>query len=224
MRNAIAPLSLLAASIIALGGCDSGVGTNQPLRPAAAASEQNVRYQIDAAHGRIWWLTREACFSRRQDAAKSPCRFRAGGLRAGLTVACRRWRWVRTERRWSPVSGIHGWKIDPDTLAVSMHVLAPDADLDERGLPPSPIRPSTLRTAISGLQGSLWKIDRPLTRKQKIRALGAMPKACGVAVSAAEAKQLGRLCPGRQGDWTVQLASDRPTPCAPRRVPICPGC
>src|SRR5215813_8869226 len=62
MSNGIVTLSLLTASIIALGGCDSRDASNQPSRTAAVVSEPNARYQVDSAHGRIWWLTREGVF------------------------------------------------------------------------------------------------------------------------------------------------------------------
>jgi len=215
MSNGIATLSLLAASIIALGGCDSGVGTNQPLRPAAAASEQNVRYQVDAAHGRIWWLTREGVFLRD---ARMPQRIAVpipGWQFAGEPYGCLPALALGPNGEALVTSDVEStvWKIDPDTLAVSMHVLAPDADLD-KDVGYTALAYSTEHAAyfaISGLQGSLWKIDPSLTRAQKIALSAPMPKACGVAVSAPQkAERLGRLCVrGRQGDWTVQLASDQ---------------
>jgi hypothetical protein len=215
MRNAIAPLSLLAASIIALGGCDGRVETNQPSHAAAAASERNVRYQVDAANGRIWWLTREGVYVHD---AKMPQK---------VAVPIPGWQWAGEPYGCLPALalGPNGealvtsdvestvWTIDPDTLAVSRHVLAPDADLD-KDVGYTAIAYSSEHAAyfaVSGLHGSLWKIDSALTRAQKVSLSAPLPKACGVAVRAPQkAERLSRLCVrGTQGDWSVQLASDQ---------------
>ncbi len=215
MRNAIAPLSLLAASIIALGGCDSRVASEQSPRTSSAVSESSVRYQVDAANGRIWWLTREGVYVHD---AKMPQKVAVpipGWQFAGEPYGCLPALALGPNGEALVTSDVEStvWKIDPDTLAVSRHVLAPDADLDKdvgyTGLVYSSEHAAYF--AISGLQGSLWKIDPSLTRAQKIAVSAPMPKACGVAVSAPQkAERLGRLCVrGRQADWTVQLASDQ---------------
>jgi hypothetical protein len=215
MRNAIARLSLLAASILALGGCDGRVASEQSPRTSSAASESNVRYQVDAANGRIWWLTREGVFLRD---ARTPQK---------IAVPIPGWQWAGEPYGCLPALalGPNGealvtsdvestvWKIDPDTLVVSMHVLAPDSDLD-KDVGYTALAFSSEHGAffaVSGLHGSLWKIDSSLTRAQKIAVSAPMPKACGVAVSAPQkAERLGRLCVrARQGDWTVQLAPDQ---------------
>ncbi len=61
--------------------------------------------------------------------------------------------------------------------------------------------------------GSVWRIDRDLTRAEKVALSVPMTKACGVAVGATKkAERLSRLCVrGLQGNWTVQLASDQRT-------------
>lgn len=214
MSNAIASLSLVAGLIVALGGCDGRVASNQPSRAAAAASEPNVRYQVDAAHGRIWWLTRDGVFVRD---ARAPQK---------IAVPVPGWQWAGEPYGCLPALalGPNGealvtsdvlptiWKIDPDTLAVSEHALVPDADADKdvgyTGLVYSSEHAAFF--AVSGLHGSLWRIDPALTQAQKIAVSAPMPKACGVAVRAPQkAERLSRLCVrGQQGDWTVQLAPD----------------
>jgi hypothetical protein len=215
MRNAIAPLSLLAASIIALGGCDGRVASEQSPRTSSAVSQSNVRYQVDAANGRIWWLTPEGVFVHD---AKLPQKVAVpipGWQFAGEPYGCLPALALGPNGEALVTSDVEStvWKIDPDTLAVSKHVLAADADLD-KDVGYTALAYSTEHAAyfaISGLQGSLWKIDSSLTQAQKIALSAPMPKACGVAVSAPQkAERLGRLCiRGRQGDWTVQLASDQ---------------
>jgi len=217
MSNGIAPLSLLAASIIALSGCDGRVASEQSPRTSSAVSESNVRYQVDAANGRIWWLTREGVYVHD---AKMPQK---------VAVPIPGWQWAGEPYGCLPALalGPNGealvtsdvestvWKIDPDTLAVSRHVLAPDADVDKdvgyTGLVYSSEHAAFF--AVSGLHGTLWKIDSALTRAQKVSLSAPLPRACGVAVRAPQkAERLSRLCVrGKQGDWTVQLASDQRT-------------
>jgi hypothetical protein len=64
------------------------------------------------------------------------------------------------------------WKIDPDTLAVSMHRLQLDADTDKdvgfSGLVYSARDGAYL--AVSELHGTLWRIDPLLQRAQRIAA------------------------------------------------------
>jgi hypothetical protein len=214
MRNGIAPLSLLAASIIAFGGCDSRVETNQASR-AAAASEPTVRYQVDTAHGRIWWLTPDGVFVHD---ARAPQK---------IAVPIPGWQWAGEPYGCLPALalGPNGealvtsdviptvWKIDPDTLAVSEHSLVPDSDAD-KDVGYTALAYSSEHAAffaVSGLHGSLWRIDPSLTRAQKVALPGPMRNACGLSVgSQQKAEQRNGLCVrGKQGDWTVQLASDQ---------------
>jgi hypothetical protein len=215
MSHAIASLSLLAASIIAFGGCDSRVETNQPSRAAAAVSEPNVRYQVDAAHGRIWWLTREGVFLHD---ASSPRR---------LAVPIPGWQWADLAYACLPALALGPkgealvtsnvlptvWKIDPETLAVSQHPLALDADEDKdvgfSGLAYSSEHGAFF--AVSELHGSLWRIDPDLTRAQKVAVRTPLRNACGLAVRTTQkANGVSSLCVrGRDGDWTVYLEADR---------------
>src|SRR5580765_2602064 len=122
MRNAIALLALLAASIIALGGCDSRIASEQSPRPSSAVSEANVRYQVDAANGRIWWLTREGVFLRD---ARTPQKIAVpipGWQFAGEPYGCLPALALGPNGEALVTSDVEStvWKIDPDTLAVSM--------------------------------------------------------------------------------------------------------
>jgi hypothetical protein len=214
MRQRIASLSLLAASIAALAGCDGRVPSDQPLPTAAVVGQANVRYQVDAAHGRIWWLTREGVFVHD---AKMPQK---------VAVPIPGWHWVGEPYSCGPALALGPdgealvtsdvaptvWRIDPDTLAVSSHVLAPDADEDKdvgyTGLVYSSEHAAFF--AVSGIQGSFWKIDSALTRAQKVALSAPMRKACGLAMNVQKAERLSGLCSrGQQGDWTVQLAPDQ---------------
>ena len=105
------------------------------------------------------------------------------------------------------------WKIDPETLAVSEHALALDADEDKdvgfSGLAYSSEHGAFF--AVSELHGSLWRIDSDLTRAQKSRRPDADAQACGLAVRTTQkANGVSSLCVrGRDVDWTVYLEADR---------------
>ena len=62
------------------------------------------------------------------------------------------------------------WRLDPKTLAVTVHALELDADNDKEvgfaGLVYSPLSPAYF--AVSQLHGSLWMIDPSLKRASKI--------------------------------------------------------
>jgi hypothetical protein len=99
-------------------------------------------------------------------------------------VALPEWQWAREPYACAPAvaTGPRGeaivtsnvlpvlWKIDPDTLAVSVHRLELDADNDKdvgfSGLVYSARSGAYL--AVSELQGSLWRIDPLLRRAQKM--------------------------------------------------------
>jgi hypothetical protein len=72
------------------------------------------------------------------------------------------------------------WKIDPQTLAVSVHRLELSADTDKdvgfSGLTYSARDGAWL--AVSELHGSLWRIDPMLRRAQKIALSGPVRGAC----------------------------------------------
>jgi hypothetical protein len=214
MRNAIAPLSFLTASLIALSGCDGRVASEPSPHAASAASEPTVRYQVNAAHGRIWWLTRDGVFV--HDAKTPQKRFVPipGWVSVDVAYACLPALALGPKGEALVTSNVLPtvWKIDPETLAVSEHPLALDADQDKdvgfSGLVYSSEHAAFFAVSESG---SLWKIDPDLTRGEKVALSAPMARACGVAVGAAQkAKRLSRLCVrGQRGDWTVQLASDQ---------------
>lgn len=76
------------------------------------------------------------------------------------------------------------WKIEPDTLAVSVHRLELDADPDKdvgfSGLVYSERNGAYF--AVSELQGSLWRIDPLLRRAQKIALSEPVRGACSVSM------------------------------------------
>jgi hypothetical protein len=100
------------------------------------------------------------------------------------------------------------WKIDPDTLAVSVHRLELDADNDKdvgfSGLVYS--KRNGAYFAVSELQGSLWRIDPLLRRAQKIALSEPVRGACSVSMQQQRASRFTRLhLDGR----SVHLAPDQ---------------
>jgi streptogramin lyase len=72
------------------------------------------------------------------------------------------------------------WRIDPKTLAVSMHELALDADREKdvgfSGLAYSAEHAAWF--AVSGIHGSLWRIDPSLRQARKIARVAPVDDKC----------------------------------------------
>ena len=214
MSNGIAALSFLAASLVALAGCDARVAPERPPRASSSTGEPIIRSQVDAANGRIWWLTRDGVFV--HDARAPQKRFVPipGWVSVDAAYACQAALALGPKGEALVTSNILPtvWKIDPETLAVSEYALVLDADQDKdmgfSGLVYSPEHAAYF--AVSEL-GSLWRIDADLTNARKVALSTPLAKPCGVAVgSPPRAERLSRLCVrGQQGGWTLQLASDQ---------------
>jgi hypothetical protein len=105
------------------------------------------------------------------------------------------------------------WKIDPDSLAVSMHRLQLDADTDKdvgfSGITYSARNGAYF--AVSEHHGSLWRIDPLLRRAQKVAVAVPMHNACAVSIERQQrASPFSRLCVHGKGEsWLVHLAADQ---------------
>jgi len=101
------------------------------------------------------------------------------------------------------------WKIDPQTLAVTVHSLELDADLDKdvgfSGLVYSARDGAYF--AVSELHGTLWRIDPLLRRAQKIALSEPVRGACSMSMQRQErTSRFSRLCLDRRN---VHLAPDQ---------------
>jgi hypothetical protein len=101
------------------------------------------------------------------------------------------------------------WKVDPDTLAVSVHRLELDADHDKdigfSGLVYSERNGAYF--AVSESHGSLWRIDPLLRRAQKIALSEPMRGACSVSMPREQrASRFSTLCLDAKN---VNLAPDQ---------------
>jgi hypothetical protein len=158
MRNGIAKSLILAAF--------AGLTAVQET-PAA-----EMRSRADSARHRVWWVTRDGVTL--HDATKA----------RDIALALPGWQWAGAPYGCSPdlALGPHGealvtsdvlptlWRIDPETLGVSVHAPALDADTD-KDVGFSRIVYSREHGAFFGagsIPGSLWRIDRGLGRAQKI--------------------------------------------------------
>jgi len=203
-----------------LAGCEAGTGptTSYQYGGSAAAGKQiGMRYQLDAKRERVWWLNRDGAVVK--------------DLRTMERTAVPITDWTRVGEAWSCAPdlalGPGGealvtsnilpvvWKIDPETMVVTEHPLALDADTDKdfgfTGLTYSPEHDAYF--AVSGSHGTLWKIDAQLTRAEKVALSGPIHNACRVAPSGRAPSQasgpaVGLCVGGAQRNWTVDVALD----------------
>ncbi len=222
----------VAALIVSIAGCDSGAAPPQVPQATGEAQEgetPRVRYRVDPARNRVWMLTREGVSV--YDATK------AGKIAVPLPA----WQWVGPQWACLPdlALGPKGeavvtsnilptlWRIDPETLTVTVHELVLDADTNKdvgfSGLVYSSQHAAFF--AVSDLHGSLWRIDPLLRRGQKIALSDPIPNACGLAVrqriASQKADRLTGLCArGPAGGFAIDFAPDqrsayvRAAPCA----------
>lgn len=234
MSNGIASAFLVSALIVPVGGCDLGVASARALDPAGNTTESpppRARYGVDPARDRVWFLTRDGVSV--YDVAKSE----------RILVPLPSWLWVDTPYGRLPdlALGPSGeavitsnvvptlWRIDPETLVVSVHPLLLDSDTDKdvgfSGLVYSSEHEAFF--AVSDAHGSLWRIDRGLERARKIWLSAPLSKAFGLAVPPRILRrQIDRqaaLCAYTpQGSWAITFepgqrsAYVRAAPCGDR--------
>ena len=233
MKNGSVSSLFLAAMIFSASGCNTGPSPQlrEEATPERANESLNIRYQVDAARNRIWWISGDRVYL--HDAA-TPNR---------IELTLPNWLWVGAPYSCPPdlALGPNGevvvssnivptlWRIDPETLAVSEHPLVLDADTDKdvgfSGLTYSAGHAAFF--AVSGVHGSLWRIDPRLRRAQKVALSAPLRNACGLA---AQSSMTRRVANERSGvcvrttreDWIVSLAPDersgyvRRAPCSDR--------
>jgi hypothetical protein len=212
---------LLAACMAASSGCDIGAAASQKTRFADAEAvlrAPEARYQVDAARGRVWVLTAEGVA--------------LYDVKAPQRVAIALPEWVAVGKAYGCMPdlalGPNGeavvtsnvlptlWKIDPETLAVTINPLALDADTDRdvgfSGLTYSAEHRAFF--AVSYAHGSLWQIDPQFARAQKVELSEPIRGACGLAARPRGVRQpIGRfaeLCVRTPHEiWDIGLAPSR---------------
>jgi hypothetical protein len=178
-------LVLLVASLTAIAGCDHPVPPS-PSRLTAGVSlrepADNARQRDDPARNRVWLLNLHGVFVYTTTTGKL------------VEVPLPSWQWVDAPDSCPPdlALGPEGevvvtsnvvpvlWRIDPNTLAVSMHELALDADNNKDVGFSRLVYSSEHNTyfAVSDVHGSLWQIDRSLREGRKIDRVDMARGAC----------------------------------------------
>ena len=209
---------LLATTSVLLTGCDTG-GTTR--NEAAYGSPQfelpNARYRIDPERRRVWLLAREGLFVydfSRPERVSVPL---PGWLSVDAPYSCPSDLALGPKGEALVTSNTLPtlWRIDPESLAVTVHPLLLNADTG-KDVGFSALAYSAQHGAFiaaSYIHGSLWKIDPLLERAQKIPLSAPIREACGMAVrprtSQPAFSRLADLCVRTShGGWSVILAPD----------------
>ncbi len=179
---------------------------------AGTAAADPLRYRAQPERERAWVIDAKGLFL---EEARKP--------RRGISLAG--WQWADAPYACAPdiAIGPRGeavvtsnvlpvlWKIDPETLAVTLHRLQLDADKDVgfSGLAYSAREGAYF--AVSELHGSLWRIDPMLRRAQKIASGAPVRGACAVSFQRQERPSgFTKFClHGKTESWLVNLAPDQ---------------
>ena len=204
---------LLATTLVPLAGCDIGAA---PRNKAAYESRQfelpNVRYRIDPERSRVWLLAREGVFVydlSRPERVPVPL---PGWLTVDAPYSCPPDLALGPKGEALITSNTVPtlWRIDPESLAVTVHPLLLDADTN-KDVGFSALAYSAQHGAFiaaSYAHGSLWRIDPRLERAQKILALraitGSVRRRRAAAQLADGARPAGRPVRARAGRRLVR--------------------
>jgi len=218
MRNgkSIAVRAILLATLAApIGGCNIDAAPGRVAATTAQYPRPEVRYQVDAARNRVWILTRDGVFlydimKPERVAVALPTRDLAGtGCLPDLALGPKGEAVITSD-------GLPTlWRVDPDTLAVSVHPLALNDDTNREigfsGLVYSARQRAYFATAFR--HGSLWRIDPGFTRAQKVSLSKRLPEPCGITLDqrGSYLASSGRtdLCVlTRYGSWSIVFAPD----------------
>lgn len=226
-RSAASVLGV-AAMAVAVAGCDSDAASIRVAQASVVESlpqgwyrgdQPMLRHQVDAVRGRIWVLT-----------PAGAALYEASTGEELAQVSLPEWLWVGENYACAPDLAIGPggevvissnvvstvWRVDPVTLAASRHELVLDEsngkDVGFTGLAYSPQLKAFV--AVSGVHGSMWRIDPLLQRAQNIPLSEPLPKACGLAVRTRAPEQrasrfVGLCVRTGQGEWSVNLAPDQ---------------
>jgi len=168
-------VACLAASLLALAGCERSAALSPAPRAIQAAPDAGLgdeRRRDDPARDRVWVLNSQGVFMYR------------AGTPGFVEITLPSWQWLDAPYGSLPdlALGPDGeavitsnvvpilWRIDPETLAVSMHELALDSDQDKDVGFSSLVYSAEHEAffAVSDAQGSRWQIDRFLKNGRKL--------------------------------------------------------
>ena len=174
------------------------------------ALAEPLRHRAQPEHARAWVLDAQGLFLEQAGKPRRPVRL-PDWTWAGEPYACAPDIAIGPRGEVVVTSNVLPvlWRVDPETLAVSVHRLQLDADADKdvgfSGLAYSERDGAWF--AVSELHGSLWRIDPMLRRAQKIALSEPARGACALSMQRQErTSRFSRLC--LQGR-SVNLAPDQ---------------
>jgi hypothetical protein len=232
--NAVpARIFLMAASLVLIAGCDTA---NTPREAAATANaapqmeRSNGRYRIDRLRNRVWFLTSEGVFLYDSSRPERIELSLPGWVWAGAPYGCLPDLALGPKGEAVITSDVVPtlWRIDPETLGVSVHPLVLDADTDKdvgfSALAYSPERGVFFAASYHG--GSLWRVDPLLRTAQKVPLSAPVTQACEMAVRPRNPQRgtwsAGLCVRTPDNGWSVDFAPDqrsayvRPASCIDR--------
>ncbi|MBI1943745.1 MAG: hypothetical protein HYS35_08770 [Betaproteobacteria bacterium] len=188
MSNGIAAGCTLAG-VVWLSGYVAQTESQHSTPKTAHAADRHPaksRYLVDAARSRAWSLTRDGVSLHDVTKAKA------------IAVTLPGWRWAGAPFGCPPALALGPkgeaiitsdvlpmlWRVDPETLAVSVHSPALDGDAD-KDLGFSALTYSAKHGAyfaLSHSNASLWRIDPFLRTAQKTPLAATAAKTCGLAL------------------------------------------
>jgi hypothetical protein len=186
-----------AVVAFSLAACDAGAAELEK-KPVAG-----IRHQLDSERNRVWLLTGEGVAIYDAAAPDKVLRIPIPGWQfAGAPYGC------LPDLALGPMgeavisSDVVPvlWRIDPRSLAVTRHELQLDADTDKDvGFSSLTYLPGPNEfLAVSGLHGTVWRIDPQLRQAHKVAYQVPRMKSCGARAAAAIpslSRSLGRVAP-----------------------------
>jgi hypothetical protein len=221
----------LAVSIASIAACDMDAPSAQAGQGATAPQSQlQLRYQVDPARNRVWSLTHQGVFLHESATLKKVMLDLPAWQWAGAPYGCLPDLALGPKGEAVVTSDILPtlWRIDPETLAVSVHSPVLDADPDKDvGFCALAYSPEDGAWFAVSLQGALWRVDPLFRRAEKIALSEPLAKACGLAgrsrsVSLGPSRLTGLCLRTTQGTCVIDLSPDqrsadaRAAPCSAR--------
>lgn len=170
--------AIALVGLVFLGGCDSTA--SEVHASARIEAPIDTRYQLDLVRDRIWGLTGSGVSVQEGRHGRKSELSLPGWFVAGALHSCPPALALGPDGEAVITSNVIStlWKVDPVSRAVSAHPLVLDADNDKdvgfSGLVYAPEHAAYF--AVSGGQGTLWKIDASLTRAEKV-SFAVLPEA-----------------------------------------------
>ncbi len=169
--------------LVAVAGCDSSAAPVQESPQAGQRSDVRVdRHKVDPVRSRVWVLTENGVVLYRNDRHERIVIRLPEWILVGAAFSCPPDIALGPKGEAIVTSNVVPmlWRINPETLEVSVHRLELDSDSD-KDFGFSAFSYSSRHGkyfAVSSTQGSVWSVDPALTKAQKIEASAPIAGAC----------------------------------------------